>query len=82
MPLPTPISRIQPHTLESIGAQKQNRNSLRSVPVVAKRLDTVVYTEQHIDELYQIAGKFMNGSISMEEAILKLRGGGRLEDIS
>ena len=26
--------------------------------------------------MYQIAGKFINGSISMEELVLELRGGG------
>lgn len=77
LPPLTSIHRIQLHTLDSIGAQK--KNSLRPISVVTKSPDKIVYTEQQIEELYEIAGKFMNGSISMEESILKFRAGG-IED--
>ena len=80
LPFPTPISRIQLHSLELIGAQKQN--SLRSVPVVSNRPDKIIYTDEQIDKLSKISFEFLDGSINMEKAILKLRAGGRFKDIS
>ena len=77
---PPPVDRISPYALDSIRAQ--NKNNLRSVPVISNRPDKIIYTEEQINELSQISFEFLDGSISMEEAVLKLRGGVKFKDIS
>ena len=49
-------------------------NSPRPAPFVFKKPDKM----KQIDELYEIGYKFKKGSISIEEVVCKLRGGGLL----
>ena len=80
LPTPTTINIIQSNTLDSMGVQ--TRHILFISPVISNRPDKIIYTDEQIDEFSQISSEFLNGSISMEEAILKLRGGGKFKDIS
>ena len=40
-----------------------------------------ILTDLQLNEFNQIGSKFLNGSITIDEAILELRGGGRFEEI-
>ena len=60
----------------------QTKHILFIAPVISNRPDKILYTDKQIDEFYQIAGKFMNSSISIDEAILQLRGGEKFKDFS
>jgi len=79
LPPLTTINIIQSNDLDSIGIQ--TRHILLIAPVISKRPDKIIYTYKQIDEFSQISLDFLNGSITMEEATLKLRGGGRFKDI-
>lgn len=79
LPAPTPISIIDFPTRESMNTKTRHIPIL--VPTILNRPNKILITAKQIDEFDQICSKVQDGSISMEEAILQLRGGGRLEDI-
>lgn len=56
-------------------------NSPRPAQFVSEKPDKMIYTPEQIDELYEIVYKFRNGSISMEEVVCELRGGGLLLEL-
>ena len=74
LPPPTSISRLQCIDKSRI---KTNKNCPRTAPVIGPRVDKVILTDKRIGYC-----KFKNGSITMEEAILQLRGGDGLIDIA
>ena len=67
---PTSIERLISNQLDS-----QTRNIAQFAPVIGPRVDKFVLTDKQIEELDILYSKFKNGSITMEEAILELRGG-------
>ena len=68
---PTSLEKVIPPPLDS-----------QTAPVIRNRPYTIIYRGEQIDEFSQISSEFLNGSISMEEAILQLRGGDKFKDIS
>lgn len=69
VPLPIPINKIQ----ESMVSESQ----LVYLIIPEKN----ILTDLQLNEFNQIGSKFLNGSITIDEAILELRGGGRFEEI-
>jgi hypothetical protein len=79
LPAPTPISIIHFPTRESMNTKTRHIPII--VPMIPNRPNKILLTDKQIDEFYQICSKVQDGSISMKEAILQLRGGGRLKYI-
>ena len=78
LPLPpTSLEKLIPNQLDS-----QTTSIGQTAPVISNRPDKIIYTEEQINESFQISFEFLDGSITMEKAILKLRGGGNFKDIS
>jgi hypothetical protein len=75
-PSPTAINRIQFTSLD--GMVIQTKLSSLIAPVRTNKPDT----DLQLDEFNQISSKFLDGSISMDEAILELRGREKFKDIS
>lgn len=55
-----------PPTATAINRDTQ-KNSFRLASVINQRLDKVFYTEEEMDQFYQTAWKFLDGSINIEE---------------
>ena len=79
-PPPTAINRIQFTSLD--GMVSQTKPSSLIAPVITNKPDKSILTDLQLDEFNQISSKFLYGSISMDEAIFQLRGGGKFKDIS
>ena len=79
-PPPTAINRIQFTSLDSMVSQTKPSSLI--APVITNQPDKSILTDLQLDEFNQISSKFLDGSISMDEAILQLRGGGKFKDIS
>jgi len=75
-PPPTANNRIQFTNLDSM--VNQTKPSSLIAPVITNQPDNSIL----LDEFNQISSKFLDSSISMDEAILQLRGGGKFKDIS
>ena len=67
VPLPTVIKRLS--TIE------QDRYSPKIVTIPVSKLDKIRFTKEQIKELNNLVMELNSGSLTMEEAILKLRGG-------
>ena len=80
LPPPTAINRIHFTSLDSMVSQTKPSSLI--APVIIYQPDKIILRDKSIDEFNQISSKFLDGSISMDEAILQLRGGGRFKDIS
>lgn len=72
LPPPTAIDRFHYIDGDIMGTL---RNSLRPASVINNRPDKILYTEEKIDELYKLAGQYMDGSMDMKELVAELRGG-------
>jgi|JI71714CRNA_FD_contig_121_198153_length_4545_multi_4_in_0_out_0_4 hypothetical protein len=79
-PPPTAINRIQFTSLDSMVSQTKPSSLI--APVITNQPDKSILTDLQLDEFNQISSKFLDSSISMDEAILQLRGGGKFKDIS
>lgn len=77
---PTAINRIQFSSQDSMISQTKASSLI--APVITNQPDKIILTDLQLDELNQISSKFLDGSISIDEAILQLRGGGKFKDIS
>jgi len=77
---PTAINRTQFTSLDSMVSQ--TKPSYLIAPVIINQPDKSILTDLQLDEFNQISFKFLDGSISMDETILQLRGGGKFKDIS
>jgi hypothetical protein len=80
LPPPTAISRIHFTSLDSMVSQTKPSSLI--APVSINQPDKSILKDLQLDEFNQISSKFLDGSISMDEAILQLRGGGKFKDIS
>ena len=80
LPPPTVINRIQFTSLDSMVSETKPSSLI--APVITNQPDKIILTDQQSDEFNQISSKFLDGSISMDEAILQLRAGGKFKDIS
>ena len=78
-PPPTSINRIQFTSLDGMVSQTKPRSLI--APVITNKPDKSILTDLQLDEFNQISSKFLYGSITMEEAILQLRGGDELTDV-
>ncbi len=45
------------------------------LPVVADPVDKIIFTQQDMDRLYDLAVQYKNGDMTMEELLCNLRGG-------
>lgn len=79
-PPPTAINRTQFTSLDSMVSQTKPSSLI--APVIINQPDKIILTDIQLDEFNQISSKFLDGSISMDEAILQLRGGGKFKNIS
>ena len=79
-PPSTSISRSQFTSLD--GMVSQTKPSFLIAPVMTNKPDKSILIDLQLDEFNQISSKFLDGSISMDEAIFQLRGGGKFKDIS
>ena len=79
-PPPTAINRTQFTSLD--GIVSQTKPSSYIAPVITNQPDKILLTDLKLDKFNQISSKFLDGSISMDEAIFQLRGGGKFKDIS
>jgi hypothetical protein len=80
LPPPTPMSIIQFTTLDGIDSQTKHISYI--APVISNRPHKILLTGEQVDTFSQISSEFRDGLISIEEAMLKLRGGGKFKEIS
>ena len=79
--LPLPPTAI--HRLSSIDESRitTNSNCPQIVPLIRSKVNKVILTNQQIEQFDIITKQLISGSITMEEAILQIRGGDGLTDI-
>ena len=68
LPPPTVSNRIQFTSLDSMVSQTKPSSLI--APVITNQPDKIILTDLQLDEFNQISSKFLDGSISMDEAIL------------
>nr|YP_010134040.1 hypothetical protein KYU77_pgp067 [Tryblionella apiculata]QWM93529.1 hypothetical protein [Tryblionella apiculata] len=68
---PTAINRIQFTSQDSMISQTKASSLI--APVITNQPYKIILTDLQLDELNQISSKFLDGSISIDEAILQLR---------
>lgn len=78
MPLPPAIHRLSPIEESSIRTQK-NYPQLATIP--ESKVDKIKLTNEQIKQFNNLALQLNSGSITMEEAVLQLRGGSELTDV-
>ena len=79
MPLPTAIHRLSPIEQDRI---LSNQNGYPQIAIIPElKVDKIKLTDEQIKQFSNLAIQLNNGSITMEEAILGLRGGDGLTDI-
>lgn len=76
------VGTLAPYAAVIVPLGAQTRNIPQTTPVIISRVEKVRFTNEKIEQFNIIVKKCMNGSISMEEAALKLCGGGKFKDIS
>ena len=79
-PPSTVMNIIQFTSLDAMVSQTKPNSLI--VTVITNQSDKSSLTDLQLDEFKQISSKFLNSSISINEAILKLRGRGKFNDIS
>ena len=74
MPLAPAINRLSLIEQDSI---LRNKNSYHQIaPIIESKMDKIVLTDKQIEDLNLIRYKLENGLITVDKAILELRGGG------
>jgi len=74
MPLPPAIHRLSPIEQDRI---LSNKNSYPKIArIIEEKMDKMVLTDEQIEDLNLICYKLQKGSITIDKAILELRGGG------
>jgi len=77
MPVPTAINRLSPSEQDRI---LKNKNSYPQVASLIKgKINKIVLTNQQIEDFNSICSNLQTGSITLDEAVLKLRAGGFYE---
>jgi hypothetical protein len=72
-----PILPTTPPIMRSIDSDTSKKVIIAQV--INNSPEKIVFTEKQMDQLYDLAVKYRNNSMSREEFILELRGGG-IED--
>lgn len=71
---PPPIERLASFEQNRI---LENKNKYPQIaPIIESKIDKIVLTDEQIDNLNLIYYKLQNGSITIDKAILEIRGGG------
>jgi hypothetical protein len=70
------IDRIQGYEYNS-----QLKNFLKITPTSIENFDKIILTSKQIKQFDTLGQQVIHGSITIDEAILQLRGGNRLTDI-
>jgi len=73
VPLPIPIERLSP--LEQAIMLENSNSHPKIAPILKSKLDKMVLTDEQIDDLNLICYQLQKGSITIEKAILEIRGG-------
>ena len=77
MPLPPTIHRLSPMEQDKI---LSNKNSYPQIAlIIQSEMDKMVLTDQQSEDLNLLCYKLENGSITLDKAVLELRGGGFYE---
>lgn len=80
MPLPpVAIHRLSPMEKDRILSNKKGYHQIATIP--ESKVDKIRLTNDQIKEFNNLALQLNSGSITMEEAVLQLRGGSELSDI-
>jgi hypothetical protein len=79
MPLPpTAIHRLYHSAGSKIGT---NKNYSQIAPITPSKVDKIRLTNEQMKQFNNLALQLNNGLITMEEAVLQLRGGSGLTDV-
>jgi hypothetical protein len=80
IPLPTAMERLSPFEQDRI---LSNKNSYPQIAhILEEKIDKIRLTNEEIKEFNNLAIELNSGSITMEEEILRLRGGDGLTDVA
>jgi hypothetical protein len=79
MPLPPAITRLSPIEQDRILRNKNSYHQIATIP--ESKVDKITLTNEQIKQFNNLALQLINGSITMEEAVLQLRGGDGLTDV-
>ena len=79
MPLPPAIHRLSPIEQDRILSNKNGYPQVAIIPEL--KVDKIRLTNEQIKQFNNLALQLNSGSITMEEAVLRLRGGDRLTDL-
>lgn len=74
LPLPPAIERLSPFEQDIILGNKNYYPQI--APIIESKIDKMVLTDEQIDNLNLICYKLQKGSITIDKAILEIRGGG------
>ena len=79
LPLPPAMERLSPFEQDRI---LSNKNSYpQMAQILEEKVDKIKLTNEQIKEFNNLAIELNSGSITMEEAVLRLRGGDGLTDV-
>lgn len=70
-----PIVTTHPPIMRFINSNTHLSKNLLSAPILETRTDKIVFSEEQMDKLYEIALKCKNNSMTSEEILVELRGG-------
>jgi hypothetical protein len=63
-------------------SSSQFKKFLQTAPTLIEKSDKIVLSEKQIEQFDRLAEQVMRGSITIDEAVLKLRGGNELTDLA
>lgn len=79
LPLPPAIDRLSPIEQDRILGNKNSYHQIATIP--ESKVDKIRLTNEQIKQFNNLALQLNSGSITMEEAVLQLRGGDGLTDV-
>ena len=79
VPLPLSIERLAPIEQDRILGNKNSYHQIATIP--ESKVDKIRLTNEQIKQFNNLALQLNSGSITMEEAVLQLRGGDGLTDV-
>ena len=80
VPLPPSLERLSPIEQDKILSDKSS--SPQIAPFIKPKIHKTILTDKRIEDLNIIVNKLENGSITLDEAILKLRAGANLSPLT
>ena len=80
VPLPPSVERLSPIEQDKILSDKNS--SPQIAPFIEPKIHKTILTDKRIEDLNIIVNKLENGSITLDEAILKLRAGANLSPLT